>query len=81
MKYWYHIYYFPVIGMWGNLSSGLKEHSTPWSFQTILGLSQAEMIHARVAGFHSDCCAAGAPQRKKGATLQISSPVGKHHLI
>ena len=29
-----------------------------WSFQTILGLSQAEMIHTQVAGFHSDCCAA-----------------------
>lgn len=58
MKYWNHIYYFPVIGIWGNLSSGVEERSTAWSFQTILGLSQAEMIHTHVAGFHSDCCAA-----------------------
>lgn len=36
----------------------MKQQGTVWSFQTILGLSQAEITHDLVAGLHHVCFAA-----------------------
>lgn len=52
IKYWCHIYHFPILG----ISGDFKQLGTVWSFQTILGLSEAELTHGLVAGFHLVFC-------------------------